>query len=281
MRFGAFLCAIVLMFSGGGHPCLAADGAFAGASEQAHGAANTGYIGIGVANLSEEDARQLNVDQGQAVVVTWVGNDCPAAKAGLQPGDVLLRFNNDRIQSAEQLGQLVRETPVGRKVRLVISREGKTQTVNVLVGSHRPHPKVMLDDEPSTPAPSIRIMPPDWPDPALSWHSAVLGVECEGIRSQLAEYFGVKQGVLVRYVAENSAAEKAGLKAGDVLTKVGDTAVTTPREVSLALRAEQNTGKQVRVRLMRDRKEISINVSPQAATMPTIPWTHSVGVPDR
>jgi serine protease Do len=268
------------MFSGGGHPCLAVDGASPSSSEQAHGA-HTGYLGVGVANLGEEDVRQLNLDDGGAVVVTWVGDDCPAAKAGLQPGDVLLRFNNDRIQSAEQLGQLVRETPAGRKVRLVVFRDGKTQTLNVMVGSRRQPLKVTPEETPATPAPPIHVMPPDWPDPALSWHSAVLGIECEGIRSQFAEYFGVKQGVLVRYVAENSAAEKAGLKAGDVLTKVGDKAVTTPRDVTLALRAEQNTGKQVRLRLMRDRKEISINVSPQAASLPTIPWTHSIGVPDR
>jgi serine protease Do len=251
-----------------------------------------GYLGIGVANVADDELKDLNVKGSQAVAVTWVGDDSPADKAGLEPGDILLRFNNEPVQTAEQLGRLVRETPAGRKVRLLISRDGQTEALKVVVGSHQAQAKGTNPASPAlapapasggafrTPGMQPKIGPSDWPDPTLSWHSAVLGVVCEGIRSQLAEYFGVKQGVLVRYVAQNSAAEKAGIKAGDVLVKVGDSAVTTPREVTLALGAQASPEKQVRIQLKRDRKEISVNVTPDSGTLSVIPWTHSVSSPE-
>jgi len=251
-----------------------------------------GYLGIGVANISDDDLKDLNVKGSQAVAVTWVGDHSPADNAGIEPGDVLLRFNNEPVQTAEQLGRLVRETPAGRKVRLLISRDGQTQALTVAVGSHQAQTKLTNPSSPTVapgPAPQDafrtpampKIGPSDWPDPTLSWHSAVLGIVCEGIRSQLAEYFGVKEGVLVRYVAQNSAAEKAGIRAGDVLVKVGDSAVTTPREVTLALGAQESPEKQVRIRLKRDRKEVSVNVTPDTGRLSVIPWTHSVSSPDR
>jgi len=69
----------------------------------------------------------------------------------------------------------------------------------------------------------------------------------------------VTEGVLVRSVTKGSAAEKAGIKAGDVITRVGDSKVSTPADVSSRLRAVR--GKPVPVTLMRDRKEVTVNVS--------------------
>jgi serine protease Do len=258
-------------------------------SEEARG--GSGYLGVGLANLDDDDLKDLNLKQSRAVAITWVGDESPAAKAGLETGDILLQFNNDAVQTAEQLGRLVRETPVGRKVRLLVWRDGKTQVLRVAVGARQPQAKTAPGAPVFAPAPNPegsfrmpstqpKMVPPDWPDPALSWHSAVLGIVCEGIRSQFAEYFGVKEGVLIRYVAPNSPAEKAGLRAGDVLVKVGDSPVSTPREVTLALGSDQPPGKQVRIQLKRDRKEISVNVTPESGTMATVPWTHSVTTPE-
>jgi S1-C subfamily serine protease len=82
-------------------------------------------------------------------------------------------------------------------------------------------------------------------------------VESESLNSQLAEFFGVKEGVLVRAVIKGSAAEKAGLKAGDVITKIGDSKVSNPRDISNALRG-MSSGKTFTVTIMRDRKEMAI-----------------------
>jgi serine protease Do len=87
----------------------------------------------------------------------------------------------------------------------------------------------------------------------------MLGIEAESVDSQLAEYFGVKEGVLVRSVLKASAAEKAGLKAGDVITKVDTAKVSSPREITNAIRSKQ--GGTFPLTLVRDRKEMTLNVT--------------------
>jgi S1-C subfamily serine protease len=93
----------------------------------------------------------------------------------------------------------------------------------------------------------------------MSWRSPSLGVVGEAVEDQLAAYFGVKEGVLVRSVVADSAAEKAGIKAGDVIVKVDEDKVATPREITNALRSGGK--KSVNVALMRDRKEMAVTVT--------------------
>ena len=100
---------------------------------------------------------------------------------------------------------------------------------------------------------------PDLPRPTMTMQSRALGVESESLGSQLAEYFGVKEGVLVRSVVRGSAAEKAGIKAGDVITKVGDRKVTSP--VRSRARFEPLSSKSVTVTLTRSQKEMTVNVT--------------------
>ena len=97
--------------------------------------------------------------------------------------------------------------------------------------------------------PEIHI--PDMPQVFTTWRSPMLGVEAESLGSQLAAYFGVKDGVLVRSVIKDSAAEKAGIKAGDVITKMEAISVTTPNEVSSAVRSASSS-KTFSVELVRD-----------------------------
>jgi S1-C subfamily serine protease len=92
------------------------------------------------------------------------------------------------------------------------------------------------------------------------WQSRTLGVESESLSSQLGEYFGAKEGVLIRSVIKGSAAEKAGLKAGDVITKIGNQKVTSPKEISSALRSLSST-KSIPVTIVRERKETTVNVT--------------------
>ncbi|MFZ8313276.1 PDZ domain-containing protein, partial [Staphylococcus aureus] len=89
----------------------------------------------------------------------------------------------------------------------------------------------------------------------MMWRTTTLGIEGEALRGQLAEYFGVKEGVLVRSVMKETPAEKAGLKAGDVIVKVGDTKVVSPADISSALRAVKAKST-VPVVVIRDRKEV-------------------------
>jgi serine protease Do len=100
---------------------------------------------------------------------------------------------------------------------------------------------------------------PDFPRSFMTWRSLVLGIEAEALDGQLAEYFGVKEGVLVRSVTKGSAADKAGIKAGDVITRVDDSKVATPADISGRIRSVK--GKQAPVVVMRDRKEMTLSVA--------------------
>ena len=81
---------------------------------------------------------------------------------------------------------------------------------------------------------------PEFPRAIGSARSGVLGIECESLGSQLAGFFGVKDGVLVRSVAKDSAAEKAGIRAGDVIVKVDSEAVTSAHEITSLVRAARS-----------------------------------------
>ncbi len=102
---------------------------------------------------------------------------------------------------------------------------------------------------------------PDIPQIFTTLRSPMLGVEAESLGSQLAAYFGVKEGVLVRSVLDNTPAEKAGIKAGDVITKVDGMTVTAPSELSSAVRSA-NGKKTYGIELVRDRKMVTLSVNP-------------------
>ena len=123
--------------------------------------------------------------------------------------------------------------------------------------------------------PEINI--PDVPRAFTSWRSSVAGIEGESLDSQLAEYFGVKEGVLVRSVVSGSAAEKAGLRAGDVIVKIDDTRVTNPREISAGIRSSRSK-KSVPVQLVRDKREVTLHLSvDDPASKCTTPCRNATG----
>ena len=239
------------------------------------------YLGIGISEVHVERAKALKLSEERGVEITRVEDDSPAAKAGLKKGDVVLEYNGQRVEGTEQFVRLVRETPAGRQVKLLINREGATQTITATVGERkarafrwegdwqrdlekqmeklRENLRGLREKEVR-----LRVMP-DLPTHMMSWRSGLLGVEAEALTAQLAEYFGVKEGVLVRQVNKGSAAEKAGVKAGDVITKVGAEKVTTPNEVTRALREVASKDKKTApVTVVRNRQEVTLNVTVEA-----------------
>ena len=219
------------------------------------------YLGVNLADINSDRAKALKLKEEYGVEVTMVEDDSPAAKAGLKVGDVVLEYNGERVEGYEQFARLVRETPVGREVKLLVSRNGSNQTLVAKIGSR---PGMLLRQGNNTMViPSIKtpqIIIPDVPRALLSWSTPMLGIVGESLEGQLADYFGVKEGVLVRSVNKDSAAEKAGIKAGDVIVKVDDTKVTTPSGVSSAIRSLR-AKKSFPVTLIRDRKESTVTVT--------------------
>jgi serine protease Do len=224
------------------------------------------YLGIGVEDVTPERASKLKLKEERGAYITSVMPDTPAVKAGLQVGDVILEFNGQRVEGMQSLIKLIRDTAAGKSVKLGMWRAGAPLTLWATVGSH----KVMESDDgnwsismpviPSLPG-DFTVPPIDVPKIITVMQNTTLGVEGESLlqQPQLAEYFGVKDGVLVKSVAKNSAAERAGIKAGDVLAKIGDNRISTWRDVASALRYAQ-PGRTLSVVVVRSKKETPLTV---------------------
>lgn len=219
------------------------------------------YLGVSLAEIDSKRGAELKLRDTHGVEITRIEDGSPAEKAGLKTGDVVLEYNGQRVEGMEQFGRLVRETPTGREVKLLISRNGAQQTIGATVATRKMRTVTagnMKDFFPGVDMPDIHL--PDMPQVFTTWRSPILGVESEALTPQLATFFGVKDGVLVRSVIKDSAAEKAGIKAGDIITKVDGSTVTTPNELVSALRSARSK-KTFPVDLMRDRHATSVSVT--------------------
>src|ERR1700677_1221190 len=211
------------------------------------------YLGVNIAEIEASRAKELKLKEDYGVEISRVEENSPAEKAGVKPGDVVLEYNGQRVEGMEQFGRMVRETPPGREVKLTISRDGKTQTLAALLSTRKI--RFPANFPPDFVMPEFHM--PDMPQIYTATRSAMLGVEAETLGSQLAVYFGVKDGVLVRSVLDNTPAQKAGIKAGDIITKVDGMAVSSPSELSGAVRAA-NSKKTYAIELMRERKPVTV-----------------------
>ena len=225
------------------------------------------YLGIGVEDVNSDRAGKLKLKDERGAYVTSVMQDTPALKAGIKEGDVILEFNNQRVDGKDQLIKMVRETPAGKSVKVVLWRNGASMSLWATVESH----KVIESDDGSwsldmPPMPNLpsdfKIPPIDIPKMITVMQNPMLGIEGEGLakQPQLAEFFGVKDGVLVKSVEKGSASERAGMKAGDVLAKIGDNRISAWRDLAGALRYTQ-PGKPFPVIVVRGKKEIPLTVT--------------------
>lgn len=244
-----------------------------------------GFLGVGVADVEEDRAKDIGLREDYGVEVKSVVKDSAAAKAGVKKGDVVLEYNGTRVESTAQFIRMVRETRVGRQIRLQVFRDGHTTTLTGSMEKRQPQvfrwkskgndsevynldmpeppeppepPEAgdMDDDDVTVTVPDIDIQIPDIPSPTMSWKTPRLGVETEAIGPQLAEFFGVKDGVLVRAVIKDSAAEKAGVKAGDVIVKIGGEEVSRPGDISSVLRSADASDLSIVV--VRNRREVTL-----------------------
>ena len=224
------------------------------------------YLGVDIADVTTERLSALKLKEEKGVEVTMVDQDAPAGKAGLKEHDVILTMNGTSIESGAQLRRMIHETPAGRIVSLGVSRDGQPMTIKVqLADKHSEyamaHPKAK---EFHFEMPTIPPMP-DVDIPSINMvvvtSSARSGLMVENITPQLGEFFGVKNGngVLVRSVAKGSRAEKAGLRAGDVIVKVNDQPVHDTSDFSHAVKSR--SGDSVNVGVIREKKEQNLNLT--------------------
>lgn len=220
--------------------------------------ANRGYLGVGVLDLTEDRVKALKLTDDRGVEVKRVDPNSPASKAGFRENDVILEVNGKAVENIDQFQNTIGDTQPGTKITLTIWRDGAKQTLSATLMA-RPGFFVFGGPElPNPPVPPMPSFPQPYPFPGFPANAPLVGFEGEALNSQLAEYFGVKQGVLVREVNPGTPAARAGLKAGDVVTKVNGTPVTNPREISGLVRTSNR--KSVAFTVVRNKKEMSVNV---------------------
>jgi serine protease Do len=222
-------------------------------------AANRGYLGVGVVELTDERVQALKLKDDQGVEVKRVEDNSPAAKAGLKNNDVILEVNGKSIDGLETFLATVGDTQPGTKINLTIWRDGAKKTLAATLDS-RPDNFFYLGgpDLPNPPTPPMPPAPYGNGFPGLPADSPRVGFEGEPVNGQLADFFGVKQGVLVRSVNADTPASHAGLKAGDVVTKVNGTPVTSPREITGLVRMSGK--KEISFTVVRNKKEMTLKV---------------------
>ena len=230
------------------------------------------YLGVGVADLNSDRVQALKLKDDRGVEITQIDQDAPAGKAGLKQNDVIVGFNGTPVESAEQFKRLMRETPPGRTISLDIMRDGQQQSVKVQLADRKKFESSMFPREPRDFAFAVPAVPPVPPMPAMpvfprTWEQTIVrarttsGVTLESLSPQLGDYFGVKdgEGMLVRSVQKGSAAESAGLRAGDVIVRAGDQKITDSSDWNDALRGAR--GQKISLIILRDKKEQTLPMS--------------------
>jgi serine protease Do len=220
------------------------------------------FLGIAVAELTDERSKALNLKESHGVEVTRVRPDSAAAKAGVKQADVILEVNGKAVQNVEQFVRSIEGRQPGAKVDLTIWRNGARQTVSATLDSW-PDDLYFGFNGQGIPIPPTPPAPPGFGDPfsVLPGNAPRVGFEGEPLSPQLADYFGVKQGVLVRTVDPKTPAEKAGLKAGDIVVKVNGTPVTSPREITGLVRMSRG---KTTFSVVRNKKEMTLGVDVSA-----------------
>jgi serine protease Do len=225
-----------------------------------------GWLGVEIAEVTAEKAKDLKLSAVRGVIVDGVEPDSPAAKAGIKEKDVITQYDGQPVEGAVQFRRLIRETPPGRSVRLEISRGGSLQNISVELGDRtevyvRKMKGKMRDfgGAYSFSMPNVEELP-DMPE-VLDPRTPVLGINAEDLTSQLGSYFGAPNnaGILVREVRPGTPADKAGLKAGDVITKVEGKEVRNLADLRAQLREKSNQAS-VNMSVLRKGSEIAVTV---------------------
>lgn len=225
----------------------------------------SGWLGVEIGEVTVDKAKDLKLLAVRGVVVTDVEPGSPAAKAGLKDNDVIMQYDGQTVEGTVQFRRLVRETPAGRTVTLKICRNGVTQNVSVDLGDRSAFFEKKMKGKMRDFDNALAFSMPN-PDfsfavPVMEGRSPLLGIGAEDLSGQLGNYFGVPDstGILVREVRPGMAAEKAGLKAGDVIIKVDGKPVHTLADLRTQLR-DKTDQKSVNLGILRKGAEMSVAV---------------------
>ncbi len=223
-----------------------------------------GYLGVHVTDVDPSQVQTYKLKDAHGALITLVDHDAPAGKIGLKVNDVVLELDGQNIADAEQLGRVLKDIPPGRTVNLQISREGVLQTITVQLAErtaveHDVWDKIGSDGDGVPPSGSMGILTGGGSSVPSGFHfpffgsTLKVGALVEPLTTQMAAYLGVQSGLMVKQVERKSEAAAAGLRAFDVILKVGAESIATSADWERALRSNQ--GKPVQLTILRDKKQ--------------------------
>ncbi len=233
-------------------------------------------LGVRLEEVDKDVVARLKLKEEKGALVTEVLDNSAAAKAGLKKDDVILRFQGESVLTAAQLSRLVRDVPSGRKVDIDLFRAGAPLKVTATLengewssqGMDMPELADLDRRLPRTFNFKLDEGGPDWMTFARAGKGR-LGITYTEIEGQLAGYFKAPKdhAILVNSVVEGSAAEKAGIKAGDLLVKLGGSPIEGTSDLQDAVR-DVEPAKPTPVLVWRDGKSLELSVSLEGAQKP-------------
>ncbi|MGH9941557.1 MAG: PDZ domain-containing protein [Pyrinomonadaceae bacterium] len=252
------------------------------------------FLGVQLEPVTKENAGRYQLSgEPRGAGVAAVTADGPAAKAGLQKNDVILRFDGEPVTSVAKLRRLIGESAPQHTARLTVSRNGVEQELSVTLGKRESLLGGRRNAEGFVLKPGEELRGFDTEEwrkrseelgrqfemlphveggggfPNIFFGGGRrLGVSTTPLTAQLADYFGIsgKSGVLVTSVSENSPAAKAGLKAGDVITEVDGTNIDDTSDLSRQINRQQEGD--VTLTMVRDKRARQLKVTPEKREMP-------------
>jgi serine protease Do len=198
------------------------------------GETRRGWLGVRIQNVDDATAEALGLGSARGALVAGIDEKGPAKPAGLETGDVVVRFDGQEVKASRDLPRIVAGTAVGKAVPVEIVRKGQTLTKSVTLGRLEDGEKTQQAglNQPSTEAPSAT--------------RRALGLELSGVSEELRRRFNIKdgaKGVVVTKVDPNSAASDKRIQPGELIVEVGQEAVASPADVTRRVDALKKDGR--------------------------------------
>jgi serine protease Do len=194
------------------------------------GTVERGWLGVSIQSIDEDLAQSLGLESDEGALVSAVTDDSPAAKAGLQRGDVIVSFDGEQIEDLRDLTRSVADQEPGSAAKLVVMRDGSEQTLDVEIGQMPTQDQVVaMADQPDAQSDSPRL--------------GVMLAQLTPEARQSLDLSADAKGVVVTDVQPGSPAAEKGLQPGDLIVEADRTQVNDPGMVAEAVRKAADDGK--------------------------------------
>jgi serine protease Do len=211
------------------------------------GKVSRGRIGVAIAEVSKEVAESLGLNKARGALVRNVELGAPADKAGLEPGDIILSFNERPIEKSSDLPRIVGDTRPGSKVSLMVWRKGAQKELSITVADMEPAEKVAAKKQ---------------DDESAAVTTNALGVGVVDVSDAKRRELSIKTGVEIQALAEDGPLSRAGARVGDVIVRLGDVDIIAAKQFEIAVKAVAKNNKSVAVFIRRGDSTLVIPVKP-------------------